>query len=970
MYVRTSRVDARSGVSAPHVMSLKVNWCIRYVSEATLQGREAGGHRSIRTLSGWCSGDSRAAGQQRNGGAQTMLRPLEREAELSVAQVALDAVTGHSTTDLVSPSTRRGGLLAFTGPAGVGKTTLLDEVRRSAAERGCTALFAKGVEQEQSLAFHVVRQLFQPLLASYSENERRDLLGDWYGIVGPCIGLCPAAAGGAAPDPQGVRDGLDWVVTCVAVGHGPLILIVDDLHWADAESVAWLTSFARRVEELPVLMVFSYRPDELGTATGMFTDMVEGSRVRPLNLAPLSPSAVADLLCQELDGEVDDDFCQEAWLVTGGNPFETVELVAKVRDRRLAPIRENACALRDLAAETWGGGLVGRLKELGNVAVRLAWAVAVLGSEATPDRAASLAALGQSESREAADVLRAERILTHDPALEFVHPLIATAIYRAIPPAMRVALHGKAAWELVEAGHGPAVTARHLLEMQPEGNTWVAGQLRDAAREYVRQGAPEAARRCLSRALCEPPPASLRAQVLYELGSPALMQDPSATVNHLRAALDEPDLSSDLRQSIVIRLMRALAYCDRLAEASDVAMREARRAADSRVRLRMFMEHFMTTGVTSHGREVPVVSRRLTQLTQRLSGRSQTERYLFGLRGWNAMVRGEPAATALEYAERALGSEGMRWTDEEWGFEVPSLVALTFLYCDRPDRAEELYAGAIAEYERQGWRGVHLALGYSLLGYIRFWKGQLTDAEDFVRAGLRLADRLGPAGTHAQWYALGGLIEILLARGKTAAARDLAASRRFGKPFPTIVTIPDVQTVHGELLLARGMDKEAVEELTEVGHRLDLCGMRNPVWCPWLPHLALASRTTDPVGALEFAQDALRRAERFGTATARGQALRVLARTAGEAEGIALLQRAVTVLRRAPSTYLLASAQVELGTALRRAGRLTEATAPLHQGVDLASKCGAGGIAAQARDELVTAGLTPRRLTVALHESP
>ncbi|MEU2280667.1 AAA family ATPase [Streptomyces sp. NPDC013178] len=911
-----------------------------------------------------------AAGTPRGQGVRKLPRTLERDAELATAQAALDAVIGRSTARTAIPSERCGGLLAFTGPAGGGKTTLLNEVRRRAAERECTGLSAKGVEQEQSLAFHVVRQLFQPLLASYSESERREALGDWYGIVGPCVGLCPPATEGAAPDPQGVRDGLDWIVTHVAVQRGPLVLTVDDLHWADAESVAWLTSFARRVEELPVLMVVAYRPDELGEEAAEFIETAERSRVRPLDLAPLSPSAVADLLRKGLDTEVEDDFCQEAWLVTGGNPFETVELVAMVGDRRLAPVRENAHALRDLAAETWGGGLVDRLHDLGQAAIRLSWAVAVLGSEATGCLAASLAALGQAEFTQAADVLRAERILTYGPTLEFVHPLIATAIYRGIPTPTRVALHGKAAWELVEAGQGPAAAARHLLETQPEGDTWAAEQLHEAAREYLRRGAPDAARRCLVRALCEPPPAELRATVLYELGSPALMQDPTTTVNHLRAALEEPDLPSALRQSIVIRLMRALAHCDRLTEASDAATREAGRATDSRMRLRMFMEHFMVAGITSHSREVPVLSRRLAQLTRRLSGRSRTERYLFGLRAWNAMVRGEPAETAVRYAERALGSEGMHWTDEEWGFEVPSLVALTFLYCDRPHRAEELYAGAIAEYEHQGWRGVHLALGYSLLGYIRFRTGRLTDAEDFVRAGLQLAERLGPAGVHAQWYALAGLIEILIARGDSAAAEELAVSRRFGKPFPSVVTLPDVQAVHGELLLARGREKEAAEELTEVGHRLDLRGMRNPAWCPWLPQLALASRRTEPAQALELARDALRRAERFGTATAVGQAMRVLARVTEGPEGIALLGRAAGVLETAPSSYERASALVELGTALRRAGHVTEAAGPLYRGVELAGRCGAGGVAAQARDELVAAGLSPRRLDVPPHEAP
>lgn len=927
-----------------------------------------GGKRVVTDRSGKERAVARAVDdKQRERETRFVPRTLERDAELVTAKAALDAVCGGSTTGAVIPSARCGGLLAFTGPAGAGKTTLLAEVRRLAAERDCKALFARGCEQEQNLAFHVARQLLQPLLASYSESERREVLGEWYGIVGPCVGLCPAAEG-AVPDPQGVRDGLDWVVTQVAVRRGPLVVVVDDAHWADAESLTWLTSFAGRVEELPILVAVAYRPEELPDAARAFDGMVGRNRVRPLDLAPLTPTAVAALMRDALGTAPDDAFCREAWLVTGGNPFETVELAAKVRDRQLAPRKENACALRDLAAETTGGGLVDRLEQLGTVAVRLAWAVAVLGSEATFSMAASLAALGPAQAAEATEALRTERILTYSMKPEFVHPLVATAVYRAIPPAMRVALHGKAAWELVEAGEGPAVAARHLLETQPEGDAWVAEQLRDAAREYVRRGAPDAARRCLSRALREPPPAGLRATVLHELGAPALLHDPAVTVNHLRAALEEPDLPPELRQSIVIRLGRALSYCDRLTEAAEVAMEEVRIATDSRVRLRMLMEHFMMSSFTSDDREAPVLSRRLSHLTRRLSGQSKTERYLYGLRAWDAMVRGEPAATAMEFAERALGRDGMSWTDEQWGFEVPSLVALTFLYCDRPDRAEELYAGAIAEYEQQGWRGVHLSLGHCLLGYIRLWKGRLTDAEEFARAGLQLADRLGPAGIHAQWYAMAGLIEILIARGETAAAQELAVERRFGKPFPSAVTLPDAETVHGELLLARGMHREAAEELAAVGRRLDLRGMRNPAWCPWLPHLALAARTTDAGRALELAQEALRRAERFGTATAVGKALCVLARvTVGPGE-IALLQRAVTTLELAPSPYELAVALVELGGALRRAGLLSQAAEPLHRGVDLAGQCGAGGVAARARDELVAAGLRPRRLEVVRRE--
>ncbi|MFJ3305004.1 ATP-binding protein [Streptomyces sp. NPDC086549] len=857
--------------------------------------------------------------------------------------------------------TRRDGVLAFTGAAGAGKTTLLDEVRRLAAERESRVLSARGGELEQGVGFHVVRQLFQPLLASYSDGERRELLGDWYAIIGPCIGLCPPGEG-ATPDPQGVRDGLDWLVTNMALRHGPLVMIVDDAHWVDLESLMWLTSFARQAEELPALMVVAYRPAEGTEGAKAFSGMMERNRVRPLDLEPLTPDAVCELLRGALATDVEEAFCHEAWLVTGGNPFETVELAARIRERGVDPVRENAGLLRDLAAATtMGGGLVDRLEQLGTSATRLAWAVAILGSEATTDLVASLAALGPADVSQAADRLRAEHILKPGGRPEFAHPLIATAVYRAIPGATRVALHGKAAWELIETGLGPAVAARHLLETQPEGDDAVARQLRDAAREYVRRGAPEAARRCLSRALRESPVAELRAAILHELGSPALTQDPVTAVNHLRAALDEPDLPAVLRQDIVIRLARALAYCDRLSEATHVMEEEARTTADARGRLRLLTEHFMLAAFTSEDHDGPALSRRLTQLTERLTGREETERYLFGLRGWDAAVRGESVSTALEYAERAK-SDDMSWTDERWGFEVPVLVALTFLLCDRPERAEELFARGIAEFEHQGWRGTPLALGYTFLGYIRFRCGKLADAEDFVRAGLRLADRVSPE-LPVHWCAIGSLIEILLARGQVEAAEKMAADHGLGEPFPSAVTIPDAQTVHAELLLARGTEKEAAAELTRVGQRLDGHGMRNPGLYPWQLRLALASRATDLRHARELAQRAVGRAERFGAASTTGHALRVMAGLSDGPQAITLLQRAVTELERSPSSYELACALVELGTALRRAGRVSQAAEPLYQGVDLAAQCGADPVVTQARDELVAAGLSPRRLT-------
>jgi DNA-binding CsgD family transcriptional regulator len=889
-------------------------------------------------------------------------RLFEREAELAAAEEALDELTG-TPAHHSDPGRPRGALLAFAGHAGLGKTTLLAEVRRRAAAKGCTVLSARGGEQEQQVAFHVARQLIQPHLAGSTEEELRRRLGSWYAIVGPALGLC-TAEDGAPPDPQGLRDGLDWVLTHLAVQRAPLVLILDDAHWADPESLGWLAAFAPRAEELPMLLAVAYRPEELPEHAHQFRRLPGRAGQRPIDLEPLTAFAVGRIVRDWLGTGAEEEFCREAWAVTAGNPFETIELVAKVRDRGIVPNEAGAPLLRDLAAAVKGSGLIARLERLGPSTVRFAWAGAVLGTEIQPALAAAVAGLGTEEAAGAVDRLRDARILTGTPAadgtLEFVHPLIATAVYRAIPDAIRVALHGKAAWSVVDAGLGPTAAARHLLETHPEGDPWVVQRLREAAGETLRAGAPDAARRYLARALREPPAPAGRAAVLYELGCSSLLTEPATTVNHLRAALEEPIADPVLRQGIVYRLSQVLAHSDRLTEAAEILAREARLTTDPRTRLRMRAEKFMWDAFRADEPDSPARSRRLARLADRLTGRDLTERYIIGLRAWDATLRAEPAAVALHHAERALAG-GLSWADEDRGFEVPALVALTFLFADRPGRAEELFAAGTAEFERQGWHGAHLAFAYTLLAYIRFRRGRLTEAEDLARAGLRLAARVGPR-TPAEWYAVTTLVEVLLARGRTDEAVATAEAHDFGEPFPAAVTFPDAQTVHGELLLARGLVKEAAAELASVGRRLDPRGMRNPSWCPWQLHLALAEVHDAPERARVTALDAVARARRFAAPSGIGQALRVAAEVSGGAERTALLRESVARLERSPAAYELARSLVALGTHHYRCGRTAEAAELLHRGLEAAGQCGADGLAATAREELTAAGLRPRGL--------
>ncbi|MEU1851281.1 AAA family ATPase [Streptomyces sp. NPDC019990] len=891
-------------------------------------------------------------------------RPLlERDMELTAIDRALAGL--RAAADGV-PRTPHDGLLAFTGEAGLGKTTLIAAARAHAAAQRVTVFSGKGGENEQGLAFRVVRQVMQPVLAAMGETERREFLGSWYDIVGAALGL-EATDTARIPDPTGVRDGLDWVMTRLTMMNAPVVLLLDDLHWADTESLDWLASFAPRVADLPLLIVVGYRPDELPPDATSFRTLVERHEQRPHKLSPLGEAAVARIIRDEVGEEAEDEFCGECWTVTGGSPFEAVELAIRLREQRVRGTRKELPVMRDLAAAVKGPGLIERLKRLGPGTVRFAWAGAVLGEPFSPEAAAGLAVVGSAQAVEAIAKLRACRILADadEPAgsLQFVHPLIATTIYRDIPPGLRVGMHDAAAHAVLDVGSDPTAAARHLLEVPCDGRPETVACLRAAAREHLRAGAPEAARRVLTRALREPPPAEDRAALLHELASATFLIDPTATVSHLREALKESGLDPDLRASMVYRLTQALAHTDRLTEAATVAADEARRATNARIRLRMQADHFVWSAFRADEPDPSARSRRLARLAAKLTGRSLEERYILGLRAWEALVRGEPRRTALAYAGEALRG-GMSWTDENRGFEVPVAVALLFMYCDQPRRAEELFTEGMAECEHRGWRGSHLAQGQTLLGYIRYRRGCLPEAEELVRAGLETAERVEGA-VPAQWFAIGILIQILLAQGRTTDARRLADTYHYGDVVPNAVIFPDPRTVYAELLLAEGRLAQAARLLSEVGERLQARDWHNPAWCPWRLGLASALARTDPGQAVRHAQDAVKRARDFGAASAVGQALRVEAEVTGGQAALDLHAQAVDHLERSPAAYELARALVGHGAALVRAGRLHDAADRLYQGLEGAVHCGAAGLADRARRELSAAGLRPLPLRYA-----
>ena len=192
------------------------------------------------------------------------------------------------------------------GPAGIGKTALLAEARTAAARGGMRVLRSRGTELERDFAFGVVRQLFEPPLVEASERERADLLQ-----ARRRRGGRPARASGRTPstgapapgvDPSfAILHGLYWLCANLAAA-GPLCLLVDDAHWADAPSLRYLAFLLTRLEELNAALVVATRPREAGTDAELLTTLTTDPSADVIRLRPFTRAAVAQLVEARLGG--------------------------------------------------------------------------------------------------------------------------------------------------------------------------------------------------------------------------------------------------------------------------------------------------------------------------------------------------------------------------------------------------------------------------------------------------------------------------------------------------------------------------------------------------------------------------------------------------------------------------------------------------------------------------------------------
>jgi predicted ATPase len=246
-------------------------------------------------------------------------------------------------------------------------------------------------------------------------------------LAAPVLGLGDGSVG----DSFAALHGLYWLLANLAVS-GPVVLAVDDLHWADEPSLRWLVYLCHRLEGLPVLVAASTRPSRPGQSP-LLAELLAADGVEVLCPGSLSEPAIAQLICEGLGAQPDPAFVSACALATGGNPFVLRELIFDLAAAGVAPVAAQAGGLAERVPAQVERVVLARLGRLDQAAVRLAQAVAVLGERSGLQVAAALAEQNIDLAGGAADALVTAELFAAGRPLRFVHPLVRSVVYEQIP---------------------------------------------------------------------------------------------------------------------------------------------------------------------------------------------------------------------------------------------------------------------------------------------------------------------------------------------------------------------------------------------------------------------------------------------------------------------------------------------------------------------------------------------------------
>jgi len=845
---------------------------------------------------------------------------------------------------------RRGGVLSIEAGAGVGKTSLLEAACAIGRREKRRVLRARGSDLERDFAFGLARQLFERRFADATADERDALLA---GPARPVVTLFRGDDPSPAEQDTGfaVLHGLYWLAVNLA-DRAPLLLAVDDAHWADEASLRWLAYLASRLDGRSVALVVALRPDEPASRSQpLVTVRAAATTLRP---SLLSREAVAAVVRDTLGRGADDAVVALAHRATGGNPFYLREFL-----RALERVGDPS-GLRALEDVVRLGGVEGvalqlraRLQSLDPAALRLAQALAILGDGCELRHAGAAAEIAMDQAIFlAAELVRLE-VLGGDRPPSFIHPMVRHAVVQTLSSAEQDAAHRAAARVLHAERALPGQVAAHLRPLRGAGDPWVVERLRAAAQAAIDDGAPAAAAELLERALAEPPDSGTRVEVLREAARAQQLAGREGACRWLEEAMT---LTTDeaRRAELALELAQAHAALFRWADAVEVLEHALADAPDAAA---LQLESELVAVGLQDARSAPRACRGMERLSRRqLSGAPAAA--LAVAQGMVAILTGRPADEAARPLEAALA--GTSASVESWDLRAALLWSL--LTAERFAAVESALVPLRQQAERSGSsRG--LVAVYSTAALLQLLLGDLAQADAAARIALRVAQDGDFAG--GMPFAATVLAEIAVAGGQLDEAQALLDLLPH-EGLPAGVGTARVPAARGRLRLAQGHAADALVEFESC-----MALWQPEIWgipmrdTGYLHARSGAAQALVALGdvrrARDLAEAELADTRRFGGRRALGIALRAAGMAWGGAKGLELLKESAAVLGESPALLERAASLVEWGAALRRAGQRSQAREILALGLDGAVRSGARPLAARAREELRVAGARPRR---------
>ncbi|RNG32902.1 LuxR family transcriptional regulator [Streptomyces botrytidirepellens] len=849
---------------------------------------------------------------------------FERTRELAVIRRCLDGARDG-----------RGELVTVSGPFGSGRSALLGELARRTSPSEALVLRAEGARSEGDVPFGVARRALH--------------------------GLHPGAAppAGATEESEALR--LRDVLLGLADAM-PVLLLIDDLRWVDADSLRWLSLIGEKLADAPVVIV-AVAPHSADSAahSPLLKEFLAAATER-VALRPLSPDGMS-AMAGEFLGEPESALIRACAEVSGGRPLFLAALLQELRRTQWPPRPDDVRALRPAAIGTQA---VRALAELPRAEREIATALAVVGPRTDSGLLFTMAELTAEDGTAALGALKSVGLLDSGPVPRFAHDAIGEAVAHSLDTAA-MPWHARAAQTLHAAGRPPEEVAGHVLAAGDPPGGWQIEVLREAARTALANKNPDLARKYLLRALLGSPHRSGgRAELLVDLAGAELASDPVSSLRRLMQAL--PGLATPARRARELVRIPVLAcelppsglttqLADAAAGLGDPALlegsaRETALALDARLRV-------------THLRHV----RWFTETVRafRLEGTpgdvgSAPARDRAAVLSYAGMLAGKDSGAVAALARHVVLAEPP--TAEDLRTAVP-LAVRAMLAADLFDQVDIWLASmAMATLRANGGGKPDTLIADAERAFALARRGRHTDAALMAARTLERADAEFAPVTGRCCEALA----LVIAGGDPPAAAGDALARYRAQDNALLAPWLG-HVVDGMLALLAGDTAVALDHILEAGREHELMGWANPAVLPWR---SWAAQLQYRLGRQDLAHDLIAReyeqAVVWGAPSVVGRTLRVWTDVTKGEKGIELALRAVDGLDVSTDRVAMVKAHLLLGVQLFAPSHATTAEhLPRNEQLPQSTETERAGDRPDSRRTVaVDAALTPSERRVAL----